>query len=157
MKEYKSKEEYEDMIKEYNNFKKMYEILRISCKEIQKSMEEGEVISYFCIISNKDKSYITFYKEDGTQLIQVEVKQEEKNIFELFNSELIKEVDVERPENDGYKYRGFIFNYNEEPYFIKQILFNEIKFEDTDLIKEIGVRIDIWTHFMRECIINYVH
>lgn len=20
-----------------------------------------------------------------------------------------------------------------------------------------GVRIDIWTHFMRECIINYVH
>ena len=74
------------MIKEYNNFKKMYEILRISCKEIQKSMEEGEVISYFCIISNKDKSYITFYKEDGTQLIQVELKQEEKNIFELFNS-----------------------------------------------------------------------
>ena len=23
--------------------------------------------------------------------------------------------------------------------------------------KENGVRIDIWTHFMRECIINYVH
>jgi len=23
--------------------------------------------------------------------------------------------------------------------------------------KECGVRIDIWTHFMRECIINYVH
>ena len=23
--------------------------------------------------------------------------------------------------------------------------------------KYIGVRIDIWTHFMRECIINYVH
>ena len=22
---------------------------------------------------------------------------------------------------------------------------------------EDGVRIDIWTHFMRECIINYVH
>ncbi len=22
---------------------------------------------------------------------------------------------------------------------------------------ETGVRIDIWTHFMRECIINYVH
>ena len=22
---------------------------------------------------------------------------------------------------------------------------------------EYGVRIDIWTHFMRECIINYVH
>ena len=21
----------------------------------------------------------------------------------------------------------------------------------------VGVRIDIWTHFMRECIINYVH
>lgn len=23
--------------------------------------------------------------------------------------------------------------------------------------RENGVRIDIWTHFMRECIINYVH
>ncbi len=23
--------------------------------------------------------------------------------------------------------------------------------------KTYGVRIDIWTHFMRECIINYVH
>ena len=26
-----------------------------------------------------------------------------------------------------------------------------------DLIDEIGVRIDIWTHFMRGCIIDYVH
>ena len=24
-------------------------------------------------------------------------------------------------------------------------------------LSEVGVRIDIWTHFMRECIINYVH
>ena len=23
--------------------------------------------------------------------------------------------------------------------------------------EKFGVRIDIWTHFMRECIINYVH
>ena len=33
---------------------------------------------------------------------------------------------------------------------------------DTETIKdkkkwETGVRIDIWTHFMRGCIINYVH
>ena len=26
-----------------------------------------------------------------------------------------------------------------------------------DKLKEIGVRIDIWTHLMRGCIINYVH
>ena len=25
------------------------------------------------------------------------------------------------------------------------------------LIRKIGVRIDIWTHLMRGCIINYVH
>lgn len=27
----------------------------------------------------------------------------------------------------------------------------------TDPINEFGVRIDIWTHFMRGCIIDYVH
>ncbi len=26
-----------------------------------------------------------------------------------------------------------------------------------EIFKSNGVRIDIWTHFMRECIINYVH
>ena len=137
MEEYKYKEEYDDMVKEYNNFKKIHEILKISAKEIQRSMMADDVISYFCIITNEEKTYITFYEEDGTQLIQVEVQKDYKNFFELFDSELIREVDVERPQNDGYKYRGFIFNYNEEPYFIKQILFDEIKFENTDLIKEI--------------------
>lgn len=137
MEEYKNKEEYEDMIKEYNNFKKIYEILKTTSKEIQLSMERNSIISYFCIITNENKTYITFYEEDGIDLIQVEVERENKNFFELFESELIREVDVERPEKDGYTYRGFIFNYNEEPHFIKQILFDEIKFEDTDLIKEI--------------------
>lgn len=137
MEEYKYKEEYDDMVKEYNNFKKIYEILKISAKEIQKSMGKNDTISYFCIITNEEKTYITFYEEDGTQLIQVEVQKDYKNFFELFDTELIREADVERPQNDEYKYRGFIFNYNEEPYFIKQILFDEIKFENTDLIKEI--------------------
>ena len=137
MEEYKYKEEYDDMVKEYNNFKKIYEILKISAKEIQRSMGKNDTISYFCIITNEEKTYITFYEEDGTQLIQVEVQKDYKNFFELFDTELIREVDVERPQNDGYKYRVFIFNYNEEPYFIKQILFDEIKFENTDLIKEI--------------------
>lgn len=30
-------------------------------------------------------------------------------------------------------------------------------FEKKLKTKAFGVRIDIWTHFMRECIINYVH
>lgn len=30
--------------------------------------------------------------------------------------------------------------------------------KDNDSYEKLfGVRIDIWTHFMRECIINYVH
>lgn len=29
--------------------------------------------------------------------------------------------------------------------------------KSVDTFRGIGVRIDIWTHFMRECIINYVH
>lgn len=136
MEEYKYKEEYEAMIKEYNNFKKIYEILKLTAKEIQNEMNIDDVISYFCIITNEEKTYITFYKEDGIQLVQVETEKENTNFFELFDSELIKEVDVERPENDDYTYRGFIFNYNEEPYFIKQIM-DGIKFENTDLIKEI--------------------
>ena len=144
MEEYKYKEEYDDMVKEYNNFKKIYEILKISAKEIQKSMGKNDTISYFCIITNEEKTYITFYEEDGTQLIQVEVQKDYKNFFELFDTELIREVDVERPQNDGYKYRWFIFNYNEEPYFIKQILFDEIKFENTDLIKEIKDEIEYY-------------
>ena len=144
MEEYKYKEEYDDMVKEYNNFKKIYEILKISAKEIQRSMMADDVISYFCIITNKEKTYITFYREDGMQLIQVEIQQDSKNFFELFDTELIREVDVERPEDDGYTYRGFIFNYNEEPYFIKQILFDEIKFEDTDLIKEIKSELEYY-------------
>ena len=144
MEEYKYKEEYDDMVKEYNNFKKIYEILKISAKEIQKSMEKNDTISYFCIITNEEKTYITFYEEDGTQLIQVEVQKDYKNFFELFDTELIREADVERPQNDGYKYRGFIVNYNEEPYFIKQILFDEIKFENTDLIKEIKDEIEYY-------------
>ncbi|MCI8344689.1 MAG: hypothetical protein HFJ42_01725 [Clostridia bacterium] len=37
---------------------------------------------------------------------------------------------------------------------------NKVKRIENHKIKvtiEVGVRIDIWTHFMRECIINYVH
>ena len=45
MEEYKYKEEYDDMVKEYNNFKKIYEILKISAKEIQKSMGKNDTIS----------------------------------------------------------------------------------------------------------------
>ena len=29
--------------------------------------------------------------------------------------------------------------------------------DDTNKTLEVGVRIDIWTHLMRGCIINYVH
>lgn len=137
MKEYISKKEYEEMAKEYNNFKRIYEILRMSAMEIQKNMENDDVISYFCIIKNKEKTYITFYREDGKQLIQVLVQSSIKDFNELFNNELIKETNVDRPEDDGYTYRGFIFNYKEEPYFLKQILLLEKNFEDTDLIKEI--------------------
>lgn len=137
MKEYKNKEEYEEMVKEYNNFKRIYEILRKSALEIQRNMETKDVISYFCIIKNEEKTYITFYREDGKQLIQILVQSSVKNFNELFNKELIKETNVNRPVDDGYTYRGFIFNYKEEPYFLKQILLLEKNFEDADLIKEI--------------------
>ena len=44
---------------------------------------------------------------------------------------------------------------------ISQIMNGELQ-EDEKIpsirsLAQDGVRIDIWTHFMRECIINYVH
>ena len=71
----------------------------------------------------------------------LDIDNEEETHMEIINQKkswgYMLYVEIEGQDNDGYKYRGFIFNYNEEPYFIKQILFDEIKFENTDLIKEI--------------------
>ncbi len=53
---------------------------------------------------------------------------------------------------------------NTYPYGIKntegmyqKVQYNNINNKIDRLFNYIGVRIDIWTHFMRECIINYVH
>ena len=44
--------------------------------------------------------------------------------------------------------------YEKEKWVKKSV---EIEGNLYDKLKEIGVRIDIWTHLMRGCIINYVH
>lgn len=154
MDEYKTKEEYQAMEKELANFKKIYNILKMQSSEIINNMENKDTISYFCIAQKIEKSltntYITFYREDGKQLIQLSYTNLNNSFIELFDSELLKEVDVESPANDGFSYRGFMFNYNEEPYFIKQILFEGIKFDKTELIKEISEELN----FYKDKIIN---
>ena len=41
---------------------------------------------------------------------------------------------------------------------IEEVMRGEMSIQEIkDFFTENGVRIDIWTHFMRECIINYVH
>ena len=59
MEEYKYKEEYDDMVKEYNNFKKIYEILKISAKEIQKSMGKNDRTAFpiFYYMISKQKGF----------------------------------------------------------------------------------------------------
>lgn len=144
MKEFMYEDEYRELIDERANFLKIHNILKITPLEIQNNMQEDDVISYFCIVYNNNKTYIIFYNEDGKGLIQVLTDNKNKTFFNLFNNELLTEVNVDKPQNDGYCHRGYRFNYNEEPHFIKQILFERKPFTDTDLIKEIDSEINYY-------------
>ena len=141
MKEYVTKKEYEEIIKEKEKFGNLFQILKIDSEEVIKEERKNSTITYFCIASNKEKTYITFYNSDSEDLIQV-LLSEEINIFDYLEENLIEEVNVEKPVDDFY-YRGFNFKYLEEPYFIKQI-FDGIKFENTELIKEINEEIKFY-------------
>ena len=131
MKEYINKEEYEEIIKEKEKFKKLYKILKIDSEEIIKETRKNKTITYFCIATSKEKTYITFYNSDSEDLIQV-LLSDRINIFEYLDESLIDEVNVKKPY-DNFSYRGFYFKYLEEPYFIKQI-FEGKEFGDTNLI-----------------------
>lgn len=141
MKEYITKKGYEEIIKEEEKFRNLFQVLKIDSEEIIKEERKNSTITYFCIASNKEKTYITFYNSDSEDLIQV-LLSEEINIFDYLEENLIEEVNVEKPVDDFY-YRGFNFKYLEEPYFIKQI-FEGIKFENTELIKEINEKIKFY-------------
>lgn len=141
MREYITKKEYEEIIKEKERFKKLFQVLKIDSEEIIKEERKNNKITYFCIVSNKEKTYIIFYNSDSEDLIQV-LLSEEINIYDYLEENLIEEVNVEKPQDD-YNYRGFNFKYQEEPYFIKQI-FEGISFEKTELIKEINQEIQFY-------------
>lgn len=141
MKEYITKKEYEEIIKEKKRFQKLFQLLKIDSEEIIKEKRKNSTITYFCIANSKEKTYITFYNSDSEDLIQV-LLSEEINIYDYLEEDLIEEVNVEKPQDD-YNYRGFNFKYLEEPYFIKQI-FEGIKFENTELIKEINQEIQFY-------------
>lgn len=141
MKEYITKKEYGEIINEKERFKKLFKVLKIDSREIIKEERKNDIITYFCIASNKENTYITFYNSDSKDLIQV-LLSEEINIFDYLKENLIEEVNVEKPQ-DNFNYRGFNFRYLEEPYFIKQ-LFEGIKFENTELIKEINQEIEFY-------------
>lgn len=140
MKEYITKKEYDEIISEKKKIEKLYQILKIDSLEIIANLEK-EKISYFCIATNKENTYITFYSADSRDLIQV-LLSKNINVFEIFNKDLITEVNVDKPEDDYY-YKGYKFNYLEEPYFIKQI-FTDIDLKDTDLIKELEEEIEYY-------------
>lgn len=143
MKEYIFKSEYNKMILEYQNFKKIYDILKINSLEVILDMNENDTVLYFCIASNennKTQKYITFYNENEKNVIQVLIEHNDI-FFTLFDNKLITELNATPPKNDGFKYRVFDFNFLEEPKFIKQILYNNIDFDNTDLIKEINQEI----------------
>ena len=70
MKEYITKKEYDEIISEKKKFEKLYQMLKINSLEIIVNLEKEE-ISYFCIATNKENTYITFYSADSRDLIQV--------------------------------------------------------------------------------------
>lgn len=144
MKEFMYEDEYKELIDERANFLKIHNILKITPLEIQNNMQKDDIISYFCIVYDNYKTYIIFYSEDGKDLIQILTDNKNKTFFELFDNELLTEVNVDKPQNDGYCHRGYRFNYNEEPYFIKQIIFERKSFSDTDIIKEIDSEINYY-------------
>lgn len=141
MKDYITKKEYDEIVNEKQKFKNLYKKIKIEAEEIIKESRKNDVVTYFCIATNKEKSYITFYNSDSEDLVQV-LLSEKIDIFEYFNKNLIEEVNVDKPK-DEFLYRGFNFKYLEEPYFIKQI-FNGEDFEKTDLIKEINEEINFY-------------
>lgn len=140
MKEYITKKEYDEIISEKKKFERLYRILKIDSLEIIVNLEKEE-ISYFCIATSKENTYITFYSADSRDLIQV-LLSKNINVSDIFDKKLITEVNVDKPE-DNYYYKGYKFNYLEEPYFIKQI-FTDINLKDTDLIKELEEEIEYY-------------
>ena len=109
MREYITKKEYEEIIKEKERFKKLFQVLKIDSEEIIKEERKNNKITYFCIVSNKEKTYIIFYNSDSEDLIQV-LLSEEINIYDYLEENLIEEVNVEKPQ-DNFNNRGFNFKY----------------------------------------------
>ena len=143
------KDEYDDIIKEKDNFYKIYNIIKREALEVINNFDEEDVIDYFCIIYNEKQVYIIFYDINGKDLLQILTTQENRNFNELFDSDLIREVNVDKPEDEFY-HRGYRFNYKEEPYFIKQIAYEQKYIEDTDLMKEINQSIEYFKDKVQE-------
>ena len=62
------------------------------------------------------------------------------------------------PMEDDAKYQSWCDYIEPRPTIeTGTIIFNNIKYGYIYITKYNGVRIDIWTHLTRECIINYVH
>ena len=141
MKDFITNQEYQNIKNERLRFHNLYVLLKLDCLEIIKEDRKDKIITYFCLAYNKYDSYITFYNKDGEDLIQVRLDKR-INIYDYFKEDLIEEVNVSKPIDD-FTYRGFNFKYLEEPVFISQ-LFDNIAFEDTDLIKEIDNEIEYY-------------
>lgn len=135
MNDYIYKEDYLKIELELKHFYKIYKIIKVNAIETINQLNANSEISYFCIVSNEQETYIIFYNKEGEDLLQILTPSQNKDFFMLFE-ELVEEKNVEKPANDGYTYRAFAFKYIEEPYFIKQIV-QGVSFENTELIKEL--------------------
>ena len=139
-------------------FKKAFEIGANGIElDLQKTKDDKIVIFHDDRIDKKsngtgkisDSTYSELLKLDFGSWFSTEYKNEKIVLFEDFmkevsNRDLVLAIEL-KEENIEKQTLEIIKNYKEiNNVYITSIMYN-------------GVRIDIWTHFMRECIINYVH
>lgn len=97
----------------------------------------------------------------GKTIDETSYKREKKSILidNTINIDFIKDGAVlhEVKKTKAIEEAG-IWQLKYYMYYLKQKGVETLEAKiDYPLLRQTGVRIDIWTHFMRECIINYVH
>ena len=101
--------------------------------------------------SNSSGAKYTYsYKKEDEEEYHIAKEKTEEKIYKYENLEANKVYNIKvEVENRGIK-KEEIINVLTEELPIGAITIGEVVWEN-------GVRIDIWTHLTRECIINYVH
>ena len=127
----------------YAELKERFKGEQISDRTIQ---DISAYVNDFRLIKNISNEYYLYKKELKRNKEKSGILNEK--IFAIIALKNIKPNSYEKLQNDEGEIYKLIKN--------KDALYEKLK-ENSENEIEIGVRIDIWTHLMRGCIINYVY